>query len=178
MRIQFISQNVENVPTANGGYNKMSVTFKNLENNKVEVKQVMDFASPNVYKRLVEAKTNDLFSIDLEKKPGKDGKSYWTWTDIHRDDGTAPAPVETPVATTAAKGGTWDEKNKLDRERFDFEKDKQALIIRQSCLSNAVLFVKDQGKKPTVAEVLELSAQFENYVWAKGIAGMTDDVPV
>jgi len=178
MRIQVIGVSDEKVATAKGGYQKLTVTYKNLENNKVEVKAVMSFVVPDVYERLKAAQQNELFAIDQEKRPGSDGKSYWTWTAVHRDDGAAPAPVETPVAATAAKGGTWDQKNQLDRERFEFEKDKQALIIRQSCLAAAVALCKDQGKKPTVEDVLETSARFENYVWAKGIAGMTDDVPV
>lgn len=178
MRIQVIGTSNEHVATAQGGYDKLTVTYKNLENNKVEVKPVMSFASPDAYARLKDAAQNETFQIEQEKKPGKDGKLYWTWTTVHRDDGAVPAPVATPAVAAGKPQGTWDAKNQLDRERFDFEKDKQALIIRQSCLSNAVLFCKDQGKKPTVAEVLEISAQFENYVWAKGIAGMTDDVPV
>lgn len=176
MRIQFISGNVENVPTAKGSYNKLMVTFKNLDSGKVEVKQVMDFASPEVYKRLTSATTNELFVIDLEKKPGKDGKEYWTWTGIHRDDGVAPTPVETPVA---AKGvNTYAEKNALDRERFEFDKEKQALIIRQSCLSSAVDLMKDHGKQPDVQKVLDVAKQFELWVWARGVADLTEDVPV
>lgn len=176
MRIQFISGNVENVPTAKGSYNKLTVTFKNLDSGKVEVKQIMDFASPEVYKRLTTATTNELFVIDLEKKPGKDGKEYWTWTGIHRDDGVAPTPVETPVA--AAKGNTWAEKNELDKERFQFEKDKQPVIVRQSCIGYAVALCKDQGKKPTVQEVLDIAKQFEVFVWARGTADLSEDVPV
>lgn len=180
MRIQFISHSIENVPTAKGSYNKMMVTFKNLESNKVEVKQIMDFASADVYKRLETAEKNDLFVIDLEKKPGKDGKSYWTWVGIHRDDGTAPAPVETPVAAAGntVKGSTWDEKNKLDRDRFEFDKEKQALIIRQSCLSSAVDLMKDHGKQPDVQAVLEVAKQFEVWVWARGVDGLSEDIPV
>jgi len=166
------------VATANGGYQKLTVTFKNLDSGKVEVKSIMSFASPDVYNRLKDAVQNETFQIEQEKRPGKDQKLYWTWTAIHRDDGAVPAPVGTPTAAAGKPQGTWDVKNQLDRERFDFEKDKQVRIIRQSCLSNAVLLCKDQGKKPTVAEVLEIAAQFENHVWAKGIAGMTDDVPL
>lgn len=170
MRIQFISQSLENVPTAKGSYDKMTVTFKNLANNKVEVKNLMSFGTPKeVWERLVSAQKNDAFSITTEK----DAKGYWQWKELARDDGEVPAAVETPK-----KMGTWDEKNKLDKERFDFDKQKQHLIIRQSCLASAVELVKDHGKQPDVQAVLEVAKQFETWVWASGVADLNDDVPL
>ena len=169
MRIQFISQSLETVPTAKGSYEKMTVTFKNLANNKVEVKNLMSFGTPKeVWDRLAGAQKNENFSITTEK----DAKGYWQWKELARDDSPAPDPVETPK-----KVGTWDEKNKLDKERFDFDKTKQHLIIRQSCLSSAVELLKDHGKQPDVETVLNVAKQFETWVWASGVADLSNDIP-
>jgi len=179
VRIQFISSIDEHVATAKGGYDKLTVTFKNLDNGgKLEVKPIMSFVAPDVFNRLKDAKRDDLFNITTEKKPGSDGKSYWTWTEIHRDDGTAPEPVVTPASAPAGKTNTYAENNEINRERLAFDREKQPLIIRQSCLSSAVDLLKDHGKQPDVAKVLEVAAAFENYVWARGVAGITDDVPL
>ena len=177
MRIQVISTMSENVPTANGGYNKLTVTFKNLDSGKVEVKSnIMDFKYPDVFNRLKDAAQNDLFQVKLEKVKGKDGKDYWTWTGVDRDDGTAPEPVAsnrqsgTPaVSAPATRGSTY--------ETAEERALRQLLIVRQSSLAQAVLFVKDQGKKPTLDEVLELATKFDEWVWNKGVAGMSSDIP-
>jgi hypothetical protein len=135
LKIQIISTFVENVPTANGGYDKLTVTYKDLGSNKVDVKSnIMSFTIPQVFERLKEAQKDEVFDIALEKKPAKDGKSYWTWVDVTRFDGVVPQVV---APTTAAPAGpisappaknTYAENNEINRLRLDFDKEKQALL--------------------------------------------------
>jgi hypothetical protein len=179
VRIQVIAPpSEEYVDKGNGkGYNKLTLTFKNFKPDgkaPVEAKSIMDFANKEVYDRLKAAKTNDMFQIKLEKVNG-----YWNWTEVHRDDGEAPVEVaKAPAqATTGVKVNTYEDKNKLDRERFEFDKEKQKLIIRQSCLASAVDLCKDHGKQPDPAQVIGIAAEFENYVWGRGVAGITNDIP-
>lgn len=173
MLIQFISQSIENVPTQKGSYDKMMVTFKNVASKKVEVKTILSFAVPkDVWERLVSAQKDEVFNVTTEK----DAKGYWQWTEVARS--TDPIPeTETPKVAVAGKVNTYDEKNKLDRERFEFDKTKQELIIRQSCLSSAVELCKDHGKQPSVDQVITVAMQFETWVWGRGVAALTDDIP-
>ena len=181
MRIQVISATVENIPTAKGGYNKVVVTYKNLENNKIEVKQVMDFAQQAVFGRLSEAKPNEVLSIKNEKVfNDRDKKDYWTWTEVSRDDGTAPevgvgsGPNPAP---TKVSNGTGPVRTTNTYETPEERAEKQRLIVKQSSLAQAIEFHKDQGQKPTVDDVLELAQRFNDWVYNKGVAGLTDDVP-
>lgn len=167
MRIQYLNNVVEEVSKGGKSWNKMSATYKNLDNGKVEVKGFVDFATDQaVWDRLKKANKDEVFVVDTEK----DEKGYWKWAGIHRDDGPVPA---SPVAEASkAATGTWADKNALDRERFEFEKSKQQLIIRQSCLSSAVGLAKNHTEALAIADV------FVDWVNQAGMAGLTDDVPV
>lgn len=174
LRIQVIGTSNEFVSKGKNGYNKLTVTYKNLATNKIEVKNVMDFASQEVYDKLKDAGKDSVFAITSEKVG-----DYWQWTEVHRDDGPVPEAVATPASKTtpAAKAGSWEEKNALDRERFEFEKTKQILIIRQSCLSSAVALLP----KGNPNDVLTVAEQFEEWVTRKDLGSlndMSDDIPL
>jgi len=176
MRIQVIAPPAnEFVSKGKNGYNKLTVTYKNLGTNKVEVKSIMDFASPDVYAKLKEVGANEVFQVTSEKQG-----EYWVWTEVSRDDGPVPEATATPASksTPSAKAGSWDEKNALDREKFEFDKTKQTLIIRQSCLSSAVALAV--SKDLYSDDALAIAAQFEEWVNRKDLGSlkeMQDDIP-
>ena len=65
-------------------------------------------------------------------------------------------------------GGNYAEKNKLDRERFEFDKDvRQKMIVNQSSLSTTVEFLKikypEGNKDITPEKVMELAARFTKW---------------
>lgn len=179
LRIQVIGTSEEYVSKGDGkGYNKLTVTYKNLATTpaKVEVKNLMDFANKEVYAKLKDVDKNAVLQVTSEKI-----NNFWNWTEVHRDDGPVPEAVETPASKTtpAAKAGSWEEKNALDREKFDFDKAKQTLIIRQSCLSTAVDFLKD--KKVDYDQVIKTAENFEQWVNRKDLGSlkdMQDDIPL
>lgn len=164
----------EYVDKGNGkGYNKLTVTYKNLATGKVEVKSVMDFANKEVYERLARASQNDTFAVTSEKI-----NNFWNWTEVHRDDSPPPATTVSVGGTTSGPGpkvNTYEEKNKLDRERFEFEKSKQQLIIRQSCLSVAATV--GVANKMGSDAILTVAEQFVDWVNKDGMQFMTDDIP-
>lgn len=173
LRIQVIGTSNEFVSKGKNGYNKLTVTYKNLATNKVEVKSVMDFASQEVYGKLKDVEKDTVLAVTSEKIG-----DFWQWTEVYRDDGPVPEATATPPSrsTPGAKAGSWEEKNALDREKFDFDKEKQTLIIRQSCLSSAVALVPKGDPKA----VLEVAEQFEKWVTRKDLGdlkAMQDDIP-
>ena len=178
MRIEFIGSAEEQVVNGDKKYNKLTVTYKNLSDpkQKIEVKNLVDFATDkDIYSRLTKANRGEAFEVDTEKK-----NNFWQWVGLHRYDGAIPPPVATPTAATGTpvKTNTYEKNNEIQVERLTLEREKQPQIIRQSCIGYAVTFCKDQGKKPTVEEVLSVARQFEDFVYGRGIADMADDVPV
>lgn len=172
LRIQVIGTAEEYVSKGDGkGYNKLTVTYKNLATSppKVEVKNIMDFANQAVYDKLKGVAKDAVLQVTSEKI-----NNFWNWTEVHRDDGPAPEATATPVSKVVAgtKAGSWDEKNALDREKFEFDKTKQTLIIRQSCLSSAVALLP----KGNPDDVLTVAEQFE--MWVNRDEGHADDIPV
>lgn len=178
MRIEFIGSAEEQVVNGDKKYNKLTVTYKNLSDpkQKIEVKNLVDFATDkDIYSRLTKANRGEAFQVDTEKK-----NNFWQWVGLHRDDGAIPPPVATPTAATGTpvKTNTYEKNNEIQVERLAFDKEKQALIIRQSCISSAVDLCKDHGKQPDVEAVIRVARQFEDFVYGRGVADMADDVPV
>lgn len=180
MDIKIIHVEVTDVPkkTGKGSYKQAHVTYENLTfNGKTDGRKLMDWATPaEVWTAMANASHGDMFRITYEKNERgfNDWKVAQAISAVEAvQDMITESPAKTPAATRAAKGekvsGTWDEKNKLDRERFEFDKVKQGLIIRQSSLSTAVAFVQtapNLGKLGgvTCQDVIEVAKQFEAYV--------------
>ena len=175
MDIKIIHVEVTDVPkkTGKGSYKQAHVTYENLTfNGKTDGRKLMDWATPpEVWTAMANAKHGDMFRITYEKNERgfNDWKVAESISSVEAvQDMIKDSPAKTPAATRAAKGekvaGTWDEKNKLDRERFEFDKQKQGLIIRQSSLSTAATVLTAGGNQPTLQEVVDAAIFFEEYV--------------
>ena len=103
--------------------------------------------------------------VDYEVTVKKNGK-YWNWMSID-EVGAGKKQSGSKTSSSSTKGSSggsdWAAKNALDRERFEFDKLKQDLIIRQSCVSSAVALVHDKGASEE--DVLFVASIFEDYVW-------------
>lgn len=179
MQVNIKVISVENtfVPTTQGGYNKLEVSYKDLEKNKVEGKMIMSFGlTADVYKALADAKANDTFQITSEKKPGKDGKEYWTWLKaVQAAPGTMTETSKPSVGNAAPKS---------NYETPEERAKKQVYIVKQSSLSNAVQLLSIGAKTPPKTdEVFALAQQFTDWVFSQdqikqqSLADMPDDFP-
>ena len=99
---------------------------------------------------------NNLSDWEILKKPTEEVVS------------NSPKPTMLPTKST------WEDKNELDRVKFEFEKSKQPLIIRQSCLDRAVqlychLFRDDETEEVNIPErqklICEMAQVFDDWVW-------------
>jgi hypothetical protein len=187
--IKIIDVTITEVPKKVGqGNNKqMSITFENLTfGGKTDGKKLMDWATPKaeVWDVLAPAVKGNIFRVETKKND----KGYIDWVCAEAIEAVAvvQAAVAAKVPRAAEKGekvgSTWDEKNKLDRERFNFDKVKQGLIIRQSSLSTAVAMCTAGGKVAKTADVIKVATEFEAYVngnapMVGGIEEMSDDFP-
>lgn len=172
--IKVIDVNNTHVPNAKGGYNKLEVAYKNLESGKVESKILMSFGlTKDSYKALADAKNGDNFTIESEKKPGNDGKEYWTWMAASQ-----LAPGEQMVQAKAPAGNPAPKSNyETPEERAK----KQIYIIKQSSLSNAVAVLGVGAKTPPKTEdIFALAQTFTDWVVSQEVVklqDMPDDFP-
>lgn len=182
MQVNIKVISVENtfVPTAKGGYNKLEVAYKNLESNKVESKILMSFGlTADAYKALADAKANDTFSIVSEKKPGNDGKEYWTWLSAAQ-----AAPGSMPAAKTSAATSGFSTPIKSTYETPEERAKKQVYIVKQSSISAAIATLSVGAKAPPSTDaVLEVAQKFTDWVFSQDqvkaptLAEMPDDFP-
>ena len=117
----------------------------------------------------------------FEAESTKNDAGFWNWITIKIVDSFSSEPEKQNAPT--AQRSTWQgetpeeraERRSLDKQKFEFEKEKQKLIIRQSCLSNAINFMNKREGIPTVNDVLTASKQFEHYVLS-GDNGSLEDL--
>ncbi len=180
VNIKVISVENTFVPTAKGGYNKLEVAYKNLTTNKVESKILMSFGlTANVYKALADAKPNDVFCIESEKKPAADGKEYWTWLSVAQ---TPPTNHNSMSEGQVSKPTSFPVKNTY--ETPEERAKKQVYIVKQSSLGSAIELLSIGAKTPPAKEdVLKLAQEFTDWVFQnqevaqQSLADMPDDFP-
>ena len=132
-----------------------------LSNGRAGKRQIMSFNPNNVYDTLMAATEGQEFEITTKQ----DGE-YTNW-----DTATpvaASAKADTAESTTStgkpAKGAT---AFKSTYETPEERAKKQVYIVRQSSIAQAVAFIaQTEGGEPSVADVLNVAKQFENYVFA------------
>jgi hypothetical protein len=128
------------------------------------------------YKALADAKANDCFEIKSEKKPGKDGKEYWTWLSATQ---AAPGTVMEPQVKTAGTPVP-----KSNYETPEERAKKQVYIVKQSSLGSAIELLSIGAKTPpTKQDVLALAQEFTDWVFSTqeakpvSLTDMPDDFP-
>jgi hypothetical protein len=105
---------------------------------------------------------NDPFTMELEK--GDTG--FWEVKSLSKGNNLPTQAVgrvttdegSTPVRQTKTDKGTW--------ETAEERQARQVLIVRQSCLAQAVGY---KGSKATAAEVLATANEFVDWVFQKGL---------
>lgn len=161
MQIEILNTTLED----KGKYKQLDVAFKN--DGKTQGKKVMSFGgNAKAFLVLSDAKPGDVFDVKAEKN--KDG--YWDWVDVSKATSKAvgqPAP--------AARGSY---------ETAEERAKRQVLIVRQSCLSTAVEFLKGSNPKGgfTVDDLETIATQLEDHVFGSRVSAnpfedMKDDIP-
>lgn len=121
---------------------------------------------------LKQLKVGDVITIVKEKKG-----EFWNVSEIKMggEMSAAPASSSSSSGTVNKTSSTYETpeergmRRALDKEKFDFEKSKQKLIIKQSSLSNAIDFLKMVPGEHNVDEVIETANIFYAYVLDDGV---------
>lgn len=129
------------------------------------------------YKLSKELEEGKSYEVSIEK----DG-DYWKWTAVKEIEAKVSKNESSPdvPAKSSSSNNPWVERNALDAAKFEFEKYKQILIVRQSQITNAIEFAINSSKDVTKEDVAEIADFFVNYVY-NGIqkdAEEPNDLPV
>ena len=158
--------------TKNGrSYQSMEVTYKN-DSGQVQSKKLMSFSNPDVFKQAKDWQKGDTVDINTQK----DDNGYWQWISIGAD---AIAQASSNTSNTTSKTTRVTGSNYETKEE---RAQRQVMIVRQSSISSAISALTAEGKRPSVADILGMAKEFENYVMdnksVDSVADMEDDIPL
>jgi hypothetical protein len=158
--------------TKNGrSYQSMEVTYKN-DSGQVQSKKLMSFSNPDVFKQAKDWQKGDTVDVNTQK----DDNGYWQWISIGAD---AIAQATSNTSNTTSKTTRVTGSNYETKEE---RAQRQVMIVRQSSISSSISALTAEGKRPSVAEVLAMAKEFENYVMdnksVDSVADMEDDIPL
>jgi len=185
--IEFINASFEQVPgkSANAkSYGKATVTYKG--DRGVKTQTVLSFANPAVYAALEGLKQGDKVDVELSKND----QGYWQWKSLSLA-GTAAnteAPASAPTNSYAPSNNKPTTYAARDFETKEERAQRQALIVRQSSLSNAITILTTGSKvPPAVPDVFNLAEQLVQWVYnspkqdsapkGSGFDDMDNDIP-
>ena len=158
--------------TKNGrSYQSMEVTYKN-DSGQVQSKKLMSFSNPDVFKQAKDWQKGDTVDVNTQK----DDNGYWQWISIGAD---AIAQASSNTSNTTSKTTRVTGSNYETKEE---RAQRQVMIVRQSSISSSISALTAEGKRPSVAEVLAMAKEFENYVMdnksVDSVTDMEDDIPL
>jgi hypothetical protein len=151
--------NVINVALSQAPGNKYQIAEVIYKNDRgdTQTKKLMSFANPATYATLKDAKNGDVFTITQVKND----KGFWDWTSA-----TAGAAAEANAgATGATKSFT---PTKSSYETTEERARRQILIVKQSCLAQAINF-----DKTNLDNTLEIADKLVSWVLEEPVVEVT-----
>lgn len=182
MKINVISVDNQTKTAKNGkSYQTLEVVFKNLSfGNKVESKQLMSFGA-----------TKDAFDF-LRSVSGGNFEVTVVKNDRGYNDWTAVQPITDAEASVQDAPSNATKHSSPARSNFETPEERaarQVLIVRQSCLSNAVAILNAGAKTPpNPDDVMILANRLVDFILqppekvmpkegAEALVEMDDDIP-
>lgn len=161
MQITFQGQETSFKKTAKGGYSQMDISYVD-ERGGNKTWKIFSFSNPKVFDTFKNAKEGEVYEISTRKND----KDFTEWAAADKvGEGTGkPAATKTPVVSQYE---TRDERNL-----------RQRLIVRQSCLAQAIAYFQLQKEAPNHIDMLSLADEFVAWVFeAPGLMDMENDTP-
>ena len=156
MQIVFQGQETSFKKTAKGGYSQMDISYVD-ERGGNKTWKIFSFSNPKVFDTFKNAKEGEVYEISTRKND----KDFTEWAAADKvGEGTGkPAATKAPVVSQYE---TRDERNL-----------RQRLIVRQSCLAQAVAISKEEPLG--LESILEVADKF--VAWVFEAPGLTDEEP-
>jgi hypothetical protein len=111
-----------------------------------QTRKVLSF-NKEVYEQAVNMKVGSYYDVEIQKEG-----DFWNWVRVEESKTQEAAP-----ATRSGGGVTQTSDRVPDRER-------QEMIVRQSCIGYALQFVAFHPASQTIPGVLNVASEFENFV--------------
>jgi hypothetical protein len=137
---------VENIVKGKNRYSKATVTYD--YNGETRTQNIMSFSNPDVFKKVQDFKAGDEVAIDTTKND----KGYNEWAKVE-------LATKEVANSEPPKGG------KVTGSNYETKEEraaKQVLIVRQSCLAQAVAFCNEGTP---VRDVLDHADEFVDWVF-------------
>lgn len=137
-------------------YDTLTVTYKTLDKftGKTEVKSKLLMPFGEGAQSVIDALTGAVKGSKYVIEQVKNANGYWDWTSVSVSTGEEEPMVSTAKPTASAAAGRSNYETPEERAR------RQVLIVRQSCIAQAVAF----GDTGSIEELLETAGKFEAWV--------------
>lgn len=158
MQITFLGQESQFKKTAKGGYSQMEISYVD-ERGGNKTWKIMSFGNPKVFDTFKSAKEGEVYEITTRKND----RDFTEWAAAERVDGTSAKPAAAKSTPVVSQYETRDERNT-----------RQRLIVRQSCLAQAVTLALKLDTPPHETQpILDLADEF--VAWVFEAPGLMED---
>lgn len=166
MQITVNSVETSFTKTPKGGYSTAVVSYVS-ERGENKSWKLISFANPKVYDILKAAQAGETYEIVTRKND----KDFTEWASAEKLQASAATPTTGTAAVKAPAVSQY--------ETRDERNARQRLIVRQSCLSNAVSILSTGSKSPPeTAAVKALADELVAFVFeAPDLFEQADDIP-
>lgn len=152
MKITFTGQESTFTKTAKGGYSTMNVSYVD-ERGANKSWKLISFANPKVFDTFKGATPNTVFEITTRKND----KDFTEWASAELVGPATTNNAPTPAGTKPASVSNY--------ETRDERNARQRLIVRQSCLKNAIDVQVASGSAISLPELFSLAEDMVAWVF-------------
>jgi hypothetical protein len=162
---QSVSVTDEKKPGAKQGYQKAVVIY--TYNGEPRKQTIVSFSNPAIFKTVTqELQQGQEIEVNVTKNAG----GFNEWQSISTDGEKLPQLGEKAPATNSTKVVGSNYESREERAA------RQVLIVKQSCLAQAVESLKGSATELSVENILERAEQFVEWVFADP-SDTTNDIP-
>lgn len=156
MLVKITSVSIENVVKGKSRYSAATVGY--TYQGEPRSQKIMSFVNPGIFKQVSDW-VNNVPTDDVNITLTKNSAGYNEWSAIDAGGGSVSEGTAAPSGLTKVVGSNYETKE----ERAY----RQVLIVRQSCIAQAVAFLKGTDDAVGTEDVLSAAETFEAWVFRK-----------
>lgn len=161
MKIQVLSVSTGTKTSAAGkSYQNAEIAFKNLDNGKVESKNISQYSK--VFKAVADAVPTMFYDVVSVKN----AQGYWDWESFQQGE----------AAASAAPAPAYNKASPAPKSTFETPEErakKQVYIVKQSSLSSAIALLSVGAKTPPDSDaIIALAQKFTDFVFGESKANL------
>lgn len=162
-KIKIQEVNIEEIRNGRNKYDKATVVYSFNGENRTQ--KLMSFSNPAVFAKVKAFKQGDEVVVTVTK----DDKGYNQWASVEPSTQESPGSGAGKPASTRVTGSNY--------ETADERARRQVLIVKQSCLAQAVASYGDDVAGTPIDNILNRSQQFVDWVMADDSQALDGEDP-